>query len=228
MKFAVIIPAAGQGLRMGTTVKKQYLMLNGMPVLAWSIIPFLKFGAVVQIIVVVPSGDLEQVRKILKPHLPIAEIAFVEGGKRRQDSVFNGLQHVNNQAEFICIHDGARPLVTEKQIKEVLLAAGEYGGAIPGLPLTDTLKEVNPDGSIRATLSRECYRLAQTPQFFRRELIQEAYERARRLGVEATDDAYLLEILDARVQVVPGDPANIKITDSFDLKLAELLLNGGG
>ncbi len=228
MKFAVIIPAAGQGVRMGTTVKKQYLMLNGMPVLAWSIIPFLKFGAVVQIIVVVPSGDLEQVRKILKPHLPIAEIAFVEGGKRRQDSVFNGLQHVNNQAEFICIHDGARPLVTEKQIKEVLLAAGEYGGAIPGLPLTDTLKEVNLDGSIRATLSRECYRLAQTPQFFRRELIQEAYERARRLGVEATDDAYLLEILDARVQVVPGDPANIKITDSFDLKLAELLLNGGG
>jgi 2-C-methyl-D-erythritol 4-phosphate cytidylyltransferase len=224
MRAAVIIAASGQGERMGTEVRKQYLPLEGIPILARSVNIFVEHSAVAQVIVVIPPGDAVYARKILKSFCPLEKINFVEGGRRRQDSIYNGLQILDGEAELVCIHDGVRPLVTKVLIDAVLDAASAWGAALPVIPVTDTLKEVAENGLVKGTLPRAALRCAQTPQVFRQELIREAYRKAVVLGVEATDDAYLLELLGEPVYTVPGDPANIKITSPHDLLVASALL----
>jgi 2-C-methyl-D-erythritol 4-phosphate cytidylyltransferase len=227
MRAAAVIAASGQGQRMGTALRKQYIPLEGTPVLARAVNAFAAHGAIGQVIVVVPPGDTEFARKILKSYCPLEKIGFAEGGARRQDSIYNGLQLVDSEAELICIHDGVRPLVTKELIDATLAAALEYGAAVPVIPVTDTLKEVAYDGLIKSTLSRKALRRAQTPQVFRQDLIREAYRKALLLGVEATDDAYLLELLGEPVFTVPGDPANLKITAPHDMQVAAALLKKG-
>lgn len=227
MKAAAIIAASGRGQRMGTDMRKQYLSLEGVPILARSVNLFVTHGSIVQVIVVIPPGDAVYARKILKSFCPLEKLNFVEGGRRRQDSIYNGLQLLDGGAELVCIHDGVRPLATKELVDAVLDAACEWGAAVPVVPVTDTLKEVAENGLIRGTLSRAALRRAQTPQVFRQDLIREAYRKALVLGVEATDDAYLFELLGEPVYTVPGDPANIKITSPHDLVVASALLKKG-
>jgi 2-C-methyl-D-erythritol 4-phosphate cytidylyltransferase len=226
MQATAVIAASGLGRRMGAAAKKQYLLLEGIPILARSVNAFLHIPYVEQVVVVVPPGETVQVRKILKPYCHLDQLVFTEGGERRQDSVYNGLQIVNRAAELVCIHDGARPLVSKALIETTMRAALQWGAAIPVLPVTDTLKEVSADGMIKSTFPRENLRRAQTPQVFRQALIQEAYRKAEVLGIHATDDAYLLELLGCQVFTVPGDPENLKITCPTDLQIAEALLKG--
>lgn len=226
MQAAAVIVASGLSRRMGAAAKKQYLLLEGIPILARSVNVFIETPGMSQVVVVIPPGETVQVRKILKPYCPLDQLVFAEGGDRRQDSVFNGLRVVNREAELVCIHDGARPLVSKALINATMYAALQWGAAIPVLPVTDTLKEVAADGMIKSTVPRDNLRRAQTPQVFRQDLIQEAYRKAEVLGIDATDDAYLLELLGVRVFTVPGDPENLKITCSADLQIAEALLKG--
>jgi len=226
VKAAAIITAAGQGQRMNIPIKKQYLVLEGVPVLARTVNAFLPLEAFIGIIVVVPPGEVEFAQKILKPFCPLDRLTLVEGGLRRQDSVFNGLQAVPAEAELICIHDGARPLVSRELILAALEEGGKWGAVVPVIPVTDTLKEVDLDGIILATLPRSRMRLAQTPQVFQQALIRDAYRQANLLGIEASDDAYLLEILGTRVHTLAGDPRNIKITGPHDLQAAAAFLKG--
>lgn len=226
MRAAAIIAASGLGKRMGAAEKKQYLLLGGVPILALSVGAFLNHPQVVQVVVVVPPGELVQARKILKPHCSLDRLVFTEGGKRRQDSVFNGLELVNREADLICIHDGARPLVSSFLIDAVINAAEQWSAAIPVIPVTDTLKEVGSDGFIKSTIPRENLRRAQTPQVFQQNLFREVYRKAEMLGIEATDDAYLLELLGYPVFTVPGDPDNLKVTCPSDLQVAAALLRG--
>ncbi len=226
MRAAAIIAASGLGKRMGAAEKKQYLLLEGIPILGRAIGAFLNHPDIKQIVVVVPPGEIVQTRKILKPFCSLEYLVFVEGGKRRQDSVYNGLKVVDPSAPFVCIHDGARPLVSKRLIDAVLEAAMLFGAAVPALPVTDTVKEVAADGFIKGTVSRDKLRCAQTPQVFRQELIREAYRKADLLGIQATDDSYLLELLGFKVITVPGEPENIKITCPYDLKIAAALLKG--
>ncbi len=227
MQIAALIAASGQGQRMGGEVKKQYLMLEGVPVLARSMEIFLHHQAVAQIAVVVPPGETGLARETIKPFCALDKTIFVEGGKRRQDSVSRGLQEISPDMEMICIHDGVRPFVSPSLFEAVLDAALQWGAAIPVIPVTDTLKEIAISGMISRTISRETVRSAQTPQIFRRDLILEAYRKAQLLGIEATDDAYLLELLGERVCAVAGSPSNIKITQPLDLLFAATLIQGG-
>ena len=226
MQAAAVVAASGLGRRMGTAAKKQYLLLEGIPILARSVNMFVEAPGVMQIIVVIPPGETVQARKILKPYCPLDQLIFTEGGERRQDSVLNGLRLVNRDAELVCIHDGARPLVSKALISATMHAALQWGAAVPVLPVTDTLKEVNADGTINSTVPRDNLRRAQTPQIFRQDLIQEAYRKAEVLGINATDDAYLLELLGFKVFSVPGEPENIKITCPADLQIAEAFMKG--
>jgi 2-C-methyl-D-erythritol 4-phosphate cytidylyltransferase len=189
VQAAAIIAASGAGLRMGASLKKQYLLLDGVPVLARAVNIFTEHPDIRQIVVVISPGDTAFTRKILKPFCPLERLLIVEGGSRRQDSVFNGLQAVPAEVEFVCIHDGARPLADRKLIDAVMEAACRWGAAVPVLPVTDTLKEIDARGFIVKTIPRHGLRRAQTPQIFRRDLISEAYRKARMLGIEATDDA---------------------------------------
>ena len=222
MSVTALIAASGQGQRMGGEIKKQYLQLEGRPILARTLEIFIRHQAVNQIVVVVPVAETVLARNTIKPFCSLEKICFVEGGKRRQDSVYQGLQAVSRDAEMVCIHDGVRPFVSAKLFEDVLEAARKYGAAVPVIPVTDTLKELSISGFVERTISRETVYRAQTPQIFRHDLITEAYRKAYILGVEATDDAYLLELLGGKVCTVPGSPSNIKVTHPLDLLLPRL------
>lgn len=227
MQVAVLIAASGRGHRMGGEVKKQYLMLEGIPILARTLDPFVRHQAVCRIAVIVPPGETGFVCSLIKAFCPLDKVIFVEGGRRRQDSVRRGLQEVSPETEMVCVHDGVRPFVTRELFEAVLEAASRYGAAVPVIPATDTLKEISGSGMIERTISRETVGLAQTPQIFRRHLLLEAYRKAQLRGVEATDDAALLELLGAEICAVAGSISNIKITNPLDLALAETLIKRG-
>ncbi|NMD43712.1 MAG: 2-C-methyl-D-erythritol 4-phosphate cytidylyltransferase [Firmicutes bacterium] len=227
MKVAVLIAASGRGQRLGGKIKKQFLLLDGVPILARTLEVFVKHEAVNQIAVIVPEGELEPARKMIESFWTSEKISFVEGGKRRQDSIEQGLRILSRKAEMVCIHDGVRPFVSVELFEAVLEAAARCGGAVPVIPVTDTLKELSADGMINRTIPRERVGRVQTPQIFHRDLIIEAYRKARLLGVEATDDSYLLELFGEAICTVPGDGANIKITDPLDLLFAEVILKRG-
>lgn len=227
MKVAALVAASGQGRRMGGDTKKQYLALAGVPIIARVLEVFVKHRAVNQIVVIVPEEEIELAREKIEPFYPQEKISFVEGGKRRQDSIHLGLQAVSRDAEMVCVHDGVRPFISVKLFEAVLKAAVKCGAAVPVIPVTDTLKEVSADGTIGRTIFRDTVYRAQTPQIFRHKLIVEAYRKAHLLGIEATDDSYLLEMMGETVCTVPGERSNIKITHPLDLLLAEAFLKGG-
>ena len=225
-KVYAIIVAAGQGLRMKETEKKQYLSIAGLPVVVHTLRVFDTCKAIDEIVLVVPEKDLDFCHEeIIRPSRFGKEINLVAGGPKRQDSVYNGIQAVDSDNSIIIIHDGVRPLVTADQLDACISGARKYGACILGLPVFDTLKRVNTSGTIEETLERDTIWLAQTPQAFRHHLILKAHLHARQHGISATDDASLLEQIGAEVKIIEGSRRNLKITNPDDLKLASILLN---
>jgi 2-C-methyl-D-erythritol 2,4-cyclodiphosphate synthase/2-C-methyl-D-erythritol 4-phosphate cytidylyltransferase len=174
---------------------------------------------------VVAAEDVEHARRdLLRPDGEQSERA-VAGGAERQASVAAALEEVAPAAELVAVHDGARPFVSQALIARCLEAAKERGAAVAAVPATDTVKEADPDGLVRATVDRARLWLVQTPQVFRRELLARAYRAATEAGLRATDDASLVERLGHEVVVVHGEPENIKITWPADVRRSEQMLN---
>ncbi len=226
MQAAAVIAAAGEGLRMKAATRKQYLVLDGVPVLARSLRLFLKHEKVGQVVVVIPPGDADSVREMLNLHCPGEDITLVKGGASRRESVGHGLDAVSGQASLVCIHDAARPFATRQLLDHLLAEATRHGAAVPVLSLSDTVKEVNEAGFVLATPARESLRRVQTPQVFLREVIIEAYRCAHERIPRATDDASLVEMAGRPVKTVSGEEENIKITSPRDLALASIILKG--
>ena len=222
---SAIIVAAGQGRRMVGDRRKQYLILAGLPILTRTLMVFARCDAVNEIILVVPEDDIDFCRDtILEPEGLNHKIVLISGGKRRQDSVFNGLKNVNPNCDIVVIHDGVRPFVQNEHITKCIDGAIRFGACIMGLPTYETLKQVDPSDHIIRTLKRDDIWLAQTPQAFRHELLRQAHERARIENFTATDDASLLEWLGETVKIVMGSRRNIKITVKEDLLMARWML----
>jgi 2-C-methyl-D-erythritol 4-phosphate cytidylyltransferase len=220
-RAAAIVVAGGSGRRMGEAaagVRKQYLELVGEPILLWALRPFLRHPRVVATVVVLPAEDVDDPPEWLRG-LPVSLVA---GGAERSDSVWNGLRAVPERVELVLIHDGARPLVGAEVIDRVLARAAE-GGAVPALPATDTLKEADEEGRVRATLDRSRLWHVQTPQGFPLPMIRDAHRRAREEGWIGTDDASLCERYGFPVRLVQGDAENLKVTRPLDLAVAEAL-----
>lgn len=226
MKAGAIIAAAGRGLRMGLETEKQFLALAGIPVLARSVNIFAGRSEICSIVVVVPPGRQKAVFDLLKQYCDTAKIVFADGGDTRQGSVSSGLQALPQEAELVCIHDAARPLASAELLDKLLDAAARTGAAIPVIPAVDTLKEVDENGFIKRTQQRDGLFRAQTPQVFLRPVIAAAYKKAAEEGLEATDDAALVELCGRPVLTVPGEDSNLKITTPLDLSLAEMILQG--
>jgi 2-C-methyl-D-erythritol 4-phosphate cytidylyltransferase len=226
-RFAVILPAAGQSTRFSAQRrKKPFVELKGRPVWVRTAEHFVNRPDVAQTLIVVSPDDLEWFKEKFRPNLAFMEIEIVTGGKERADSVQNALAEVKPDVDYIAVHDAARPLLTAKWIDAVFKEAEKTGAAIPGIPITSTLKRIKPDGGgqlIKETVSREELWQAQTPQVFRRDLLIEAY--AKRGKGSATDEASLVEKLGHKVAVVLGSPMNIKITTPEDFKMAEALVD---
>ena len=224
MSAVAILVAAGRGERMGADRPKAFLDLAGQPLLLRAARAFDDAPAVQLVVVVVPENEVEAARRILGSLA--TSLAVVTGGRRRQDSVLEGLKHVPDGFEgVVLVHDAARPLVDVRLIEDVALAAEEVGAALPVLPVVDTVKRLH-EGRVVETLDREELGAAQTPQGFRFDLLVSAYEAAFRDQVTLTDEAMAVERLGAPVRVVPGSPLNRKITTPEDLAWAEGLVPG--
>jgi 2-C-methyl-D-erythritol 4-phosphate cytidylyltransferase len=177
------------------------------------------------LLVVVPSQDVESVRTDILAPWNLKKVAgIIPGGKERQDSVRAGIEALDGDAELVIIHDAVRPFITVGLIESCIRAAAEEGAATVGVPVKDTVKEVGPDGRILRTFDRSLLWLTQTPQVFRRDIIENAHRAAVRDGFRGTDDTSLVERLGIAVRMIRGDYGNIKITTPEDLFLAKALL----
>jgi 2-C-methyl-D-erythritol 4-phosphate cytidylyltransferase len=224
MPAVAILVAAGRGERMGTERPKAFLDLVGQPLLLHAARAFDDASAVELVVAVVPEGEVEAARGILGSLT--TSLAVVGGGRRRQDSVLQGLKQVPDGFEgVVLVHDAARPLVDVDLIEDVVRAAKEEGAALPVLPVVDTVKRLR-EGRVVETLDRGELGAAQTPQGFRFDLLVAAYEAAFRDQVTVTDEAMAVERLGAPVRVVPGSPRNRKITTPEDLAWAQSLVAG--
>ena len=217
-----IVAAGGSGSRVRAPRPKQFLELGGKPLLAHTVTRFVQSPDVDRIVVVLPSRDFEQHVQMMTPWLsPDDDLEIVPGGDSRQDSVWNGISTIPPSFEgWVLVHDGARPLVSSEIIAGVVAAGKKFGGALAGLPVDETLKEV-VSGTVVGTVDRRRYYHAQTPQCFRHRILRAAFERARAEGFQGTDEAQLVDRLGEKVHLVPGSVRNLKVTTGEHLALAE-------
>lgn len=222
-KFAVILPAAGKSSRFTLQKKKKtFADLKGRAVWLRAAEHFVNRDDVVQTLVVLAPDDIEGFKEKFAPNLAFMNVELVAGGAERSDSVRNALARVRPEADFVAVHDAARPLLVPEWIDRVFGAAEKSGAAILATPVTSTLKRANHDGTTGETVSREGLWAAQTPQVFRRQLLLDAY--ARQGSARVTDEAQLVELLGHPVTLVEGSPLNFKITTVDDFRLAEVAL----
>ena len=218
MKRYAIIVAGGRGTRMGSELPKQFLRLAGKPILAHTLDNFYRFDPATELVVVLPASQQEYWKAVCQEcHIDIPH-RIASGGETRFHSVRNGLALLPDDG-LVAIHDGVRPLVAHTVIERCFAAAQQYGGAIPALPLTDSLRQLGPDGS---SLAVDRSRTVQTPQTFRCREIKEAYDQPYRETF--TDDASVYEAAGYTPRLVEGNRENLKITLPIDLALAEILL----
>lgn len=217
---AVVVVAGGSGRRMGGKVPKQYIDLNGKPMIIHTLEKFFKYDAGMKIVLVIAREHRKFWDVIDNSHIRVKEIMVATGGETRYDSVKNGLQLIDDGV-IVGIHDAVRPLVSLETINRCYCAAAEYGSGIPVVDMDESVRMVTgPDRSEQ--LDRSRLKRVQTPQVFKSELIKEAYNQNR--DPAFTDDASVFESIHPEVKMVEGNPENIKITDPTDLLLASLIL----
>lgn len=216
-----IIVAAGKGNRMGLGFNKVLAPVCGIPVLSWTIRAFVVSRLVDRITLVISPDDEDAIREITGCFQQ--EIIVVQGGPERQQSVYNGLKRVPSDCGIILIHDGARPFVDDGIIKRSIDNARLHGAACAGMPVKDTIKILDHEGSIIDSPDRKSLWVAQTPQSFRRDIIISAHENAIKQGIKGTDDSMLVESMGIKVMMFEGSYRNIKITSKEDLAYAEAI-----
>ena len=228
MQVFVILPAAGLGTRMAGPQPKQFLALNGLPILIHSLRAFAAVPRVTAIYVAVRSTEIERVEAQVAEYGLAGRVRVVEGGDNRQESVSHALAALSAQPDdVVLVHDAVRPLIDAATIDRTIDAVIEFGAAIVGLPAVDTIKHVERTAHgalITATIPREFVVLAQTPQGFRYGLLQKAFAEAQADGFVGTDEASVVERAGLPVAVVHGSQVNLKITQPGDLELAEFYL----
>lgn len=224
-KVTALIPAAGMGRRMGQKVAKQFLPLGDKPMLAHTLLVFQRASGVDEIIPILSQEDMEScLRDVIEEYHITKVRTLVVGGRERQDSVMNGLQKLEKDASIVLVHDGVRPFVTEEMITQSIELARKGECVAVGVPLKDTVKEVDDRQVVRHTLERSRLWAIQTPQTFPVKTLKRAYTESYRQKLYGTDDATLVERTGGKVRVIMGSYENIKITTPEDLILAEEIL----
>ena len=222
---AVIIPAAGRGLRFGGDGPKQFMSLPcGTPMLARTLSVFQQMRQVKEIALAIPAGYETLVQQLVNEYALTKAAHILAGGENRAASVYEALQRLT-PTQIVLIHDGVRPFVTEQLALAVADAALQHGAAVAGIPFVDTVKETDAQGYVCATPDRRRFWQAQTPQGFDYALLLDAYEHGARSGLfpHVTDDSALVEARGSKVFVVEGDRRNIKITTPEDMLAAQAL-----
>ena len=230
-RIAAVCLAAGQGKRMNSDVQKQYLLIEDKPVLYYALKAF-QDSAVDDVVLVVGAGEEEYCKKEIVDRYGFTKVkAVVAGGKERYHSVYQGLTAVG-EADYVLIHDGARPFLTQEIITRCIDGAKEYKACVAGMPVKDTIKLADDEGNIESTPERSKVWQIQTPQAFTYDLIKEAYtilieqeEKGIKTSIPVTDDAMVVEyFLKQKVHLVQGSYENIKITTPEDMLVASVFL----
>jgi 2-C-methyl-D-erythritol 4-phosphate cytidylyltransferase len=227
-RVAAVVPAAGLGRRLGRRGPKALVRLAGRPLLCWALADLEAAGCLAEIVVVTRPNAIRAVRQLAAAEGFAKISAVVEGGPTRRASVAAGLAALTTRTSWVAVHDGSRPLAGPAlldHLLEVLVADGDgVAGVVPGLPVTDTVREVDADGRSKGIVDRDRLRSIQTPQLFSRAALERAHALAAEAGVEATDDSALIELVGGRVRVVPGQVGNLKVTTALDLAVAETIV----
>ncbi|HJV32130.1 MAG TPA: 2-C-methyl-D-erythritol 4-phosphate cytidylyltransferase [Bacillales bacterium] len=222
MPYQVIIPAAGQGKRMGVGKNKLLIDLNGIPMFIHTLRVFESDEECEGVVLAIHPQDVVEFKALLEKYKITKVKNIVSGGQERQHSIYNGLKTVNGNG-VILVHDAARPFVKKEHIHRLMETAEKYGAAILGVPAKDTMKKVS-DGMVLETVERSSLWAVQTPQAFRMSILLEANEAAEKDKFIGTDDASLVERLSIPIKMVEGDYDNIKLTTKEDLFFAEAIL----
>jgi len=225
---SAIIPAAGVGSRMQavTSEPKQFTPIQGKPILTHTLLALEDSGLIESCVVVAAADMVDRIRsQVIAPYNIRFVNEVVTGGSTRQQSVWNGLQVVENFGKaLVLVHDGVRPLVSIETIARTIDEAAQFGAAVAGIPAVDTIKKAS-GRRIESTIDRSVLWYAQTPQTFRLPLLVRAFTNAMKSGFTATDEAMLVEYLGEPVRLVEGSKRNIKITDPVDLEIAAALID---
>lgn len=225
-RCAAVIVAAGSSERMGTD--KLMMELCGMPVLARTLGAFQKSPLISDIVVVTRTDRIEEIADLCHKYGISKTSSVISGGATRMESSLAGVSAVSCRAKLIAIHDGARPLVTEKIIERAIRAAAEHMAAAPVIRSSDTLKAVDEGGFIVGTVDRACTLRVQTPQVFDADLIKGALTKAAKDGLGITDDCAAVEMMGVKTYTVEGDERNIKLTTPYDMAIAQTILSDRG
>ena len=222
--FALIL-AAGQGKRMGAEKNKPYLLLAGKPILFHTLREFEECPSIDGIVLVVEKHEIDHARTSIVDVFGCRKvISVVEGGPKRQDSVWEGIKALKGECELVIVHDGVRPFISQPLLQEAVDTTRKTGATVVAVPVKDTIKVASREKEVVKTLDRETLWAVQTPQAFNHDLLKRAHEKARQDGFYGTDDASLVERIGVLVNIIDGSYENIKITTPEDLVLAEALL----
>ena len=225
MKCVVLVPAAGQGKRMGGDQSKPYLLLEGKPILAHTLLELERCPLVDEVVLMVERGEIERARASVVEAFKLQKVsAILAGGVQRQDSVWEGLKTIQDDCDLVMVHDGVRPFISQEMLARSIQGAVDSGASIAGMPAKDTVKLVSAQNMVLKTPDRKSVFLVQTPQTFKRDILLRAYRQAMEDGFYATDEASLVERLGLPVKVVEGSYENIKITTPEDLVVGEMIL----
>ncbi|MES2199877.1 MAG: 2-C-methyl-D-erythritol 4-phosphate cytidylyltransferase [Chlamydiota bacterium] len=221
MTISAILLSGGHGSRMGKTIPKQYLPLNDKPIILHALEALLLFPLWSEVVIV--CDPIYQSLFLSYDKIPLV---FASPGKTRQDSLFSGFDALSTSPKWICIHDGARPLLRRRELFDVINAGKTYGAATLATPVIATIKESDERLFVKKTLDRNKLWNIQTPQVLTSDLLQEGRKYISENSLSITDDVSLAELLEHPVKLVPGSESNIKITTIEDLHLAQMLLKG--
>ncbi len=225
MKCVALVPAAGQGKRMGGAHSKPYLLLEGKPILAHTLLELQRCPLVDEVVLIVERGEIERARASVVEAFRLQKVgAILAGGVQRQDSVWEGLKTVQDDCDLVMVHDGVRPFISQEMLARAIQGAVDCGASIAAVPAKDTVKLVSAQNVVLTTPDRKSIFLVQTPQTFKRDILVRAYRQAMEDGFYATDEASLVERLGLPVRVVEGSYENIKITTPEDLVVGEMIL----
>ncbi|MDD5582995.1 MAG: 2-C-methyl-D-erythritol 4-phosphate cytidylyltransferase [Candidatus Marinimicrobia bacterium] len=222
-KISVIIPAAGLGTRIKASIPKPLLLINNKPILWYTLGRFLTNPSVAEIVLVVSPDIQEESEKLVASLRPIMPIKIIEGGKKRQDSVWNGIQAADNSATILVIHDAVRPFFAPTVIDDGIQLLNTYHGATAGVPVVHTIKRIEGK-TIMETIPRESLVQIHTPQLFHASILRKVYQQAQSENFYGTDDCMLAEHYGYKLAVIPDTYENIKITLPFDLQIAKMLV----
>jgi len=222
MYVSAIVLAAGKGLRFRSRIPKPLAKIKSVPVIVYSLKLFNKHPLIKDIILVVNSQNKRLISREVARYKINKVCCIVQGGSRRQDSVANGLGEINKKSDLVLIHDSARPLIEKDTVTKAIKEASHAGAAVVGVAVKPTIKLVSADRTVKMTLDRRRLWEAQTPQVFKKKLIEKAFKKFGNLNV--TDDAMLVEKLGGKVKMVQGSYTNIKITTPEDLVIAEAII----